>query len=102
MFINNADDATMIINNAQSDCDPNGMFAANAGTLTVNGGTYRMGNPDKPTYNLFYAENGIINVNGGNFTWTHGMSANVYQYLDKNGSGGINIASGVTINATYK
>lgn len=102
VFINNADDATMIINNAQSDCDPNGMFAANAGTLTVNGGTYRMGNPDKPTYYLFYAENGIINVTGGNFTWTHGKSANVYQYLDKNGSGAINIASGVTINATYK
>lgn len=100
VFINNAADAVMTINNATSDCDPNGMFAANAGTITVNGGSYTMGDPNKPTYYLFYAEQGTINVNAGTYNWTHGTSANVYQCID--GSGTINIADGVTINATYK
>lgn len=100
VFINNAADAVMTINNATSDCDPNGMFAANAGTITVNGGSYTMGDPNKPTYYLFYAEQGTININAGTYNWTHGTSANVYQYIDGNGT--INIADGVTINATYK
>ena len=101
VFIANGPDAVITINNATSDCGPNGMFAANDGVINVNGGTYRMGDFNKPTYYMAYAENGIVNLNKGTFDWTQG-SGKTSIYVDKEGTGAINIAEGVTIKETFK
>ena len=99
VFIANGPSAEIVINNAVSNCDPNGMFCANDGVVTVNGGIYRMGNFNKPTYYMAYVESGTVNLNKGTFNWTQG-AGNKSTYID--GSGSINIANGVEIKETFK
>lgn len=58
------------INNATSEGCPNGLFYAYAGTINVNGGTYSVGDGEKVTWYVAYAETGAtINLNSGTYTW---------------------------------
>ena len=68
VFINYG--GTMTINNAKVDGNPNGIFYAYAGTINVNGGTYKIGNGSANTWYVAYAETGAtINLNAGEYTW---------------------------------
>jgi len=71
VFINK--EGTMTINDAEVDCDPNGVFAADGGKIIVNDGTYTMGDPQKNTYYMAYTEKGTIELKGGEYNWTKGL-----------------------------
>lgn len=92
VFINYA--GTMNVNDAYSDGNPHGMFAAIGGTINVNGGKFEMGGEGKTTFYMAYVTNGTINFNGGEFVWGKGAAA---QPTYVGGSGSINFAEGVEI-----
>ena len=97
VFINNGDEnSVMTINDATVDCNAHGVFAADSGTINVNGGTYKLGNGELETYYMSYAYNGTINLNAGSFIWIKGKSVSSATAIE--GSGSINIGSKAVIN----
>ena len=83
-----------VINNATTYGKNNGSIGCEAGTLTVNGGTYNLSKAkDQNGYNLYACETGVIDVTGGSFTTT-GSTAAVCVDTDGYASAGINISGG--------
>lgn len=74
-------DATMTINNATVYGSVNGLIASDGGTLTVNGGSYALG--DGTESNLwrvgYTSGTGVIEINGG--TFTKNVASNDYGFF---------------------
>lgn len=63
VFANSA--GTMTIDNCRYEGAANGVFAADGGNITINGGTYKL--TGNKSFYMFYMEEGTITVNGGTF-----------------------------------
>ena len=87
-------DAEMIINDATVYGSINGLLAADGGKITVNGGTYTLGDGTETNlWRIVYTSgNGTVVLNDGTFTRNVN---NDYAFFGANGTGSITVNGGI-------